>query len=143
LPSHLAQLEAWAEQWPPCNWGLATGKASGLFVIDVDGPKGRAALEELASQGFMLTETLAVTTGRADGGEHRYRMPTGVDIRNDQNGKMARHIDVRGTGGFIVAHRQFAPSGNDIASSKPMRRLQMLQHGSSNGSPGAWLRVPQ
>jgi hypothetical protein len=80
--SHLAQLEAWAEQWPPCNWGLATGKASGLFVIDIDGPKGRAALQELASQGFILTETLAVTTGRADGGEHRYdRMPAGVDIR--------------------------------------------------------------
>jgi hypothetical protein len=39
-------------------------------------------LEELASQGFMLPEMLAVTTGGADGGEHRYyRMPTGVDIR--------------------------------------------------------------
>jgi hypothetical protein len=46
------------------------------------GPKGRAALEELASQSFMLPEMLAVTTGGADGGEHRYyRMPTGVDIR--------------------------------------------------------------
>jgi Bifunctional DNA primase/polymerase, N-terminal len=51
----------------------------------------------------MLPEMLAVTTGRADGGEHRYfRMPTGVDIRNDQNGKMARHSDVRKTGGFVV-----------------------------------------
>jgi hypothetical protein len=61
-----------------------------LFVIDVDGPKGRAALEELASQGLMLPETLAVTTGWADSGEHRYyRIPTGVDIRNDQNGKIA------------------------------------------------------
>jgi hypothetical protein len=48
-------------------------------------------------------ESLAVTTGRADGGEHRcYRKPTGVDIRNDQNGEMARHIDVRNTGGFVV-----------------------------------------
>jgi hypothetical protein len=67
---------------PPCHWGLATGKPSGLFVIDVDGPKGRAALEELVSKGLTLPESLAVTTGRADGGEHRYyRMLTGVDIR--------------------------------------------------------------
>ena len=101
--SDLAQLETWAAQWPPCNWGLATGKASGLFVIDVDGPEGRAALEELATQGLTLPETLAVTTGRAGGGEHRYyRMPDGVDIRNDQDRGIARHIDVRGSGGFVV-----------------------------------------
>ena len=99
----LAQLEAWAAQSPACNWGLATGKASGLFVIDVDGLEGRAALEELARQGLILPETLAVTTGRADGGEHRYyRMPDGMDIRNDQNRRIAHHIDVRGTGGFVV-----------------------------------------
>jgi hypothetical protein len=70
--------------------GLSYRQGFRLFVIDVDGPKGRAALEELASQGLMLPETLAVTTGWADSGEHRYyRIPTGVDIRNDQNGKIA------------------------------------------------------
>ena len=33
--SDLAQLEAWTVQFPGCNWGLATGTASGLVVIDV------------------------------------------------------------------------------------------------------------
>jgi hypothetical protein len=29
-------------------------------------------------------------------------MPSGIDIRNDQSGKIGPHIDVRGTGGFVV-----------------------------------------
>jgi hypothetical protein len=37
--SDLAQPKACTEQWPPCNWALATGEASSLFVIDVDGRK--------------------------------------------------------------------------------------------------------
>jgi len=65
----LARLESWAAQFPDCNWGVATGAASGLIVIDIDGVEGRASLEGLERQGFTLPSTLAVTTGRADGGE--------------------------------------------------------------------------
>ena len=101
--SDIAQLEVWQQQHPACNWGLATGTASGLVVIDVDGAEGRASLADLERQGFTLPATLTVTTGRTDGGEHRYyRLPSGVDIRNDQNGKIGAHVDVRGTGGFVV-----------------------------------------
>src|SRR5215204_5002650 len=31
-----AQIERWWQQWPTANIGLATGKASGRFVIDMD-----------------------------------------------------------------------------------------------------------
>jgi Bifunctional DNA primase/polymerase, N-terminal len=99
-----AMLEEWASKYRGCNWGIATGQPSGVFVIDVDGDAGRASLADLKRQGYILPETLTVTTGRSDGGEHRYfRMPPGADIRNDQNGKIGAHIDVRGTGGFVVA----------------------------------------
>src|ERR1039457_1663111 len=70
--SDVAQLEAWAHQFPGCNWGLATGSDSGLVVIDVDGAEGRASLADLELQGLVLPVTLTVTTGRTDGGEHRY-----------------------------------------------------------------------
>jgi len=70
--SDIAQLEAWAHQYPACNWGLATGTTSGLVVIDVDGVEGRASLADLERQGLTLPVTLTVTTGRTDGGEHRY-----------------------------------------------------------------------
>jgi putative DNA primase/helicase len=110
--SDIAQLEAWAYQYPACNWGLATGAASGVVGIDVDGAEGRASLADLERQGDTLPATLTVTTGRADGGEHRYyRPPSGVDIRNDQSGKIGAHIDVRGTGGFLVCPPSIHASG--------------------------------
>jgi hypothetical protein len=108
----IAHLEAWQHQHPACNWGLATGTASGLVVIDVDGAEGRASLADLERQGFTLPATLTVNTGRTDGGEHRYyRLPTGVDIRNDQSGKIGAHVDVRGTGGFVVCPPSIHASG--------------------------------
>lgn len=99
----LTRLEAWSQMNLGCNWGVATGEASGLVVIDIDGDKGRESLLDLERQGLSLPATLAVITGRADGGEHRYyRMPDGIHIRNDQTGKIGKHIDVRATGGFVV-----------------------------------------
>jgi hypothetical protein len=110
--SDIAQLETWAHQYPACNWGLATGTGSGVVVIDVDGAEGRAALADLERQGFTLPVTLTVTTGRTDGGEHRYyRQPSGVDIRNDQSGKIGAQVDVRGTGGFVVCPPSVHASG--------------------------------
>src|SRR5271157_3251826 len=36
----LEALEAWSLQFPGCNWGLACGPDSGVFVLDVDGDEG-------------------------------------------------------------------------------------------------------
>lgn len=110
--SDITQLEKWAAQYPRCNWGMATGEASGVVAIDVDGFEGRSSLASLERQGLTLPATLTVTTGRTDGGEHRYyRMPSGADIRNDQSGKIGLHIDVRGTGGFVVCPPSVHASG--------------------------------
>jgi len=110
--SDIAQLEVWAHLFPACNWGTATGTASGLVVIDVDGAEGRESLAALERQGLTLPATLTVTTGRTNGGEHRYyRLPSGVDIRNDQSGKIGAHVDVRGTGGFVVYPPSIHTSG--------------------------------
>ncbi|HUV69758.1 MAG TPA: bifunctional DNA primase/polymerase [Terracidiphilus sp.] len=107
-----AALEAWAREYPQCNWGMATCEPSGVFVVDVDGEAGRASLADLERQGLTLPATLTVTTGRADGGTHfYYRMPPGVDIHNDQSGKIGPHIDVRGTGGFVVCPPSVHASG--------------------------------
>ena len=157
--SDLAQLEAWSAQHSACNWGLATGKASGVFVIDVDGLEGRNALEVLARQGLILPETLAVTTGRAEGGEHRYyRMPDdGVDIRNDQNGRIARHIDVRGTGGFVVIPPSVHATGKRYSfidadvpiADAPVRVIERLTkpaakaHQAADGVIGPGSRTPR
>src|ERR1700731_1377428 len=35
-----SQIQQWAQQFPGCNWALATGAGSGIFVLDVDGAIG-------------------------------------------------------------------------------------------------------
>jgi hypothetical protein len=113
-------LGACAGEYPHCNWGVATGQPSGVFVIDVDGEEGRASMADLERQGFTLPATLTVTTGRADGGEHRYyRMPQGIDVRNDQSGRIGPHIDVRGTGGFVVCPPSTHASGKQYRFTDP------------------------
>jgi len=40
-----------------------------------------------------------------------YRIPSGVDVRNDQSGRIGPHIDVRATGGFVVHPPSVHPNG--------------------------------
>jgi hypothetical protein len=71
---------------------------SGLVVIDPDGPEGIANWEAL---GVPPTPARVKTPG---GGRHDYyrEHPARV-IGNDQDGKIAEHVDVRGLGGFVIA----------------------------------------
>lgn len=66
------QIEAWAERWRGCNWGLALAK-SGIVVMDVDtkqGKIGRATLYNLTLEHGELPETYTVTS--PSGGQHYY-----------------------------------------------------------------------
>jgi hypothetical protein len=66
---NLRLIEWWWRQWPDANVGIVTGSKSGFAVLDIDGPKGRALLAQYSGP---LPDTLAVTSGRPEGGEHRY-----------------------------------------------------------------------
>jgi Bifunctional DNA primase/polymerase, N-terminal/Primase C terminal 1 (PriCT-1) len=93
------QIEVWATQWPGCNWAVATGPQSGVFVLDVDGERGRASLDGLESKYGPLPATRISTTGR---GEHRwFGYPAGRSIRTSV-GKIGRGLDVRGNGGYVL-----------------------------------------
>lgn len=50
----LAQFKAWANEFPGYNWGMATGAASGVVVINVDGQDGRLSLVDLKRQCLTL-----------------------------------------------------------------------------------------
>jgi hypothetical protein len=71
---------------------------SGLVVIDPDGPEG------LANWAALEPETTPARVRTPGGGEHWYyrEHPRHV-IGNDQDGKIAEHVDVRGVGGFVIA----------------------------------------
>lgn len=95
----VGQLEEWGVQFHGCNWGVVTGRTSGVFVLDVDGERGEAALSTHRRQGRKLPDTLTVSTGR---GKHIYfQWPDGQTIRNSA-GKLAKGLDIRGDRGYAV-----------------------------------------
>lgn len=85
--------------------GIATGEASGTWVLDVDvagGKVGAESLADLEGRHGALPETVESITGT--GGRHLFfawdpEHPT----RNNQSGKIAPDLDVRGEGGQVLA----------------------------------------
>lgn len=91
-----AQIEAWWQEDPDRNVGLATGQGSGIVVVDVD---SREALKNLKNRHGELPTTATVKTRR--GGHLYFRAPS-EPVRNSA-GKVAPQVDVRGDGGYVVA----------------------------------------
>src|SRR5262249_18137281 len=101
----------WWQHIPDANIGIATGEPSGIFVIDVDGIDAEAELRKLEAQHGTLPASVEAITAR---GRHIYfRMPA-TDVRNS-TGKIAAGVDVRGTGGFVIAPPSSHPSGRRYA----------------------------
>jgi hypothetical protein len=114
--SDINQLEVWAGRFPACNWAVATGKDSGIFVLDVDGNPGKASLKAYQQQGLELPETLTTTTGK---GRHFYfQWPQDAVIKNSA-GQLASGLDVRGEGGYVVIPPSVHSNGNHYAYTKP------------------------
>lgn len=91
-------IAGWWRQYPTANIGIAAGKASGFDVIDLDGEDGEESLAALVHRHGALPETVEQLTG--GGGRHLlFRHIEGAGNRT----AMLPGIDVRGTGGYIVA----------------------------------------
>jgi hypothetical protein len=82
------------------NIGIATGKESGFWVLDVDGAIGEAALKELEERFGALPPTLEAISG--GGGRHLYYKIENYSIRNSVS-VFAPKIDIRANGGYIMA----------------------------------------
>jgi putative DNA primase/helicase len=96
-----ADIGAWQAEHPNAGLLIDCGK-SNLVVADCDGQEGVAnwlALDPPVPLGIVDTPN----------GEHwYYRAHPDHPIGNDQDGKVAPHVDVRGLGGFV-----FAPPSSD------------------------------
>ena len=100
-------IKAWWNRWPDANIGIATGRSSGIFVLDVDGDVGKASLKELQAEHGRLQKTVTVMTGK---GRHRYFRCDGARVGNSA-GRLGKGIDVRGDGGYVVAAGSVHNSG--------------------------------
>jgi hypothetical protein len=102
-----AKITRWIGDHPGCNWAIATGPASGLFVLDVDGEDGLDSFWMLCKKHGDI-ETLGVKTPK---GAHLYfRYPVGATVRNSAR-KIGRGLDVRGMGGYVLTPPSVHPSG--------------------------------
>jgi len=93
--------------------GIATGqtKHGRIFVLDVDDRdeyKGSDTLHDLQEKYGQLPETVTAITG--SGGQHLY-FYCDEDIRNDAGSRLGVGLDIRGTGGQVLAAPTIHPNG--------------------------------
>ena len=94
------QVKEWARRWPSANVGLACGRASGFTVIDID-PKsgGMDSVRAFKETKRLLPATITVRT--PSGGWHLYYQYEPLLLNS--KGKLGPGIDVRTSGGYVVA----------------------------------------
>jgi hypothetical protein len=98
------------------NIAIATGKASGVWVLDVDGEEGLAALANLEERHGALPETVCQQTG--GGGRQYFFRLNGEHVHN--RAKVGgQPIDVRGDGGYVVAPPSIHPGGRPYTWLRP------------------------
>ncbi|KAB1983423.1 bifunctional DNA primase/polymerase [Streptomyces triticiradicis] len=125
---------AWAQA--PYNVGIATGP-SGLLVVDLDTlkpkdpkgtPDGATSFAALCERAWQETPaTYRVRTAR--GGEHLYfTQPPGIRLHSTA-GRLAKKIDTRGWGGYVVAPSSVTPDGRyEVLDDRPPTPLPDWLH---------------
>jgi len=121
-------INRWFKKWPDANIGIATGRKSGIVVVDIDGALGEKSIKTLQRRCGKLPATLKARTGNGahlfyKSGGHEYKNKTGV----------YPGVDVRGEGGYIVAPpsvhiagRRYSWSSEGLLSEPPLFIRQML-----------------
>jgi hypothetical protein len=127
-----ATISRWWANDPDRNVGVATGAASGFWVVDVD-PRsgGDVALEQLEAKHGALPETVEGLTG--GGGRHLlYRMvPALAEVKWSP---VAPGVDTKGTGGYCVFPPSIHPDGPAYVWEHAHRPLEV-----EIAEPPAWI----
>ena len=135
--------------WPAANVGVRTG--DGLLVVDVDGDTGADTMHRLQRQHAELPRTVSVCTG---GGGTHYYFACNAPVPNSA-GKLGAGVDIRCTGGYVVAPRSVHPTTGalyewDVAPDEmalapaPPWLLSLLSSGPSARRPAPtsdWVRI--
>lgn len=108
-----------AERGIATNVGLATGRPSGVFALDVD-PKngGLTTLQDYEARGWRLPPTWEQKTG-GNGLHCLFTIPSDFEPTN-ATGSLGPGLDIRGTGGQIV----LAPSVTNLGTYEVLRDEQ-------------------
>ena len=120
-------IKEWWLKWPKAGIAIVTGsKSKHLVIIDIDVKDGAADSFELGGAAAWPKgsyETRRVKTG--GGGIHLYFKTPTVMIRNSI-GKLAKGVDIRGEGGYIIAPPTIHASGKKyewVDTTKPIMKI--------------------
>lgn len=105
------QIKAWWKEYPKASVGMATGEASGLWVLDVDLPDGPGTLDKLEQEHGALPPTLTQETG-GGGFQFFFRWDENGNRIGNSTKKIGKGLDIRSTGGYVILPPSFHPSGN-------------------------------
>lgn len=152
-------LDWWSDsgQYAGCVTGVATGRESGIFVLDVDqheragAPNGFASLAALEAEHGKLPRTFAVRT--PSGGLHLYfRYPEDREVITKPN-TCGPGLDTRGLGGQAVAPGTWLGAGeyrvtsDGLVADAPEWLLDLVERrvdewGQAVGGEGEWSGEP-
>ena len=94
------QAAQWSARWPGSNVGVATGRGSGVIVLDVDTYKGGA--ESLAALEAKHGALPLTATSRTGGGGLQYFFQAGDTAITNSAGRLGTGLDFRAEGGQAV-----------------------------------------
>jgi hypothetical protein len=128
-----ATLRRWFGSSQLYNVAIATGLASGIWALDVDGAIGAAALGDLEAKHGVLPATRTSLTG---GGCHLWFRQTGE--LQSSTGRIGQGLDVRADGGYVLAPPSRHPEGpiyrwSNLASpaAAPDWLIRLAKHGAA------------
>lgn len=121
----LGTIDQWWAMYPDANIGIATGRASGIVVVDIDPDKGgEDSWANLEERFGAVDNTWWVATG--SGGYHIYFDAGEVETRNSA-GMIGPGIDVRGDGGYVIAPPSRHIAGGDYRWSDTLNHKTIEQ----------------
>lgn len=111
-----ATIMRWHRAYEHPDFIIPTGRANGLWIIDVDGKRGRDRYAELVAKFGPPGRTVTTISGRTDGGFHLWFRPTpeGPDLKSVGKALLDGRrdcIDQKGRGGYAVLPGSLHASG--------------------------------
>ncbi|WP_309645686.1 bifunctional DNA primase/polymerase [Phenylobacterium sp.] len=123
--------------WAMTNLSALTGRASGVWVLDLDGDLGFASLAQLEAEHGALPPTWRTQSGSGHGRHYWFAHPDdGPEVRGSQGG-MAAGVDVRGFHGHILLPGSLHRSGGRYQWEEGFAPDQVPLA----AAPEAWLRL--
>ena len=106
-------IRRWWGKFPTANIGIATGKESGIIVLDVDLKQDSVdfVLNQLIQEKGDFNKNVRARSG--GGGLHVYFKHPGKKVKSTTNLFGIKGLDVRGDGGYIIAPPSAHASGRD------------------------------